>query len=488
MKTTGYEVSFHYRLGKDESFSREFNQFVTADYFSLFSFAREDPGMIRIKDMESNAGLFAGVQSNGYVLVYNASNYQPSSSDVINPDFWASRGFGGSPRFRSGPCLFRTCAYCSSATQSTGTACVTDCLCDKEYPSKGENIAISSSGRCLAVTNTFQNEVDLLSFNFTDPSRLNRSYNRDLNGIELANKRPELLASDNNNNILIVKREDSSAVFCGITEDSDESITSQESVCRFHECYEFCHPSLQNATQVDVMKKSGDVVITNADQHRIYLVNKKGLELGHYPEPSHTEPDCELVKVVTHPDKPVVALLYDTPAVVIVRWSQGRFDEIARFDQSSVPDMESPVDASFSYDDSQESLFVAFAGDSKQIARFQAFPEVNGGSPIQPSLPTGLISVAGNEPVSLNESTCLNQTISMDRAQCQFSTDNDEFQCKKRDDGINNPNLPIGLGTAGAVLISTGLTATVIAIVLYYIKKHRSGKTGSVDIEMTVTI
>ena len=452
-------------------------QYFSKDYFKLIlPTLEEDPGIIPVNHITARDGLFAGVQPNGYVLVYNASNYQPEHVDILEPDFWSSRGFGGSPRFCSGPCIHGPAAYYEeNILPPHCQEYFKDFTCSKDYPSKGEGIAISASGNCLILTNTFYHEVDTMSFNFTDPSRLNRSYNNKLGGIDLAKKRPELVVADNSNRIIIINREHSSAIVCSVVEKTDAPETSEESICALTQCHDFCEPVLNSATSAGYLPDQGLVVANTAIQ-RVYLISEEGDVLGQYPDQPETEPMCGLVKAVTHPHLSLVALLYNNPAtVVIIQWQEEGFIELARFNAESVPDMDNPVDAVFNHQDGQDTLFIAMAGSYK-IMTFQALPNATKSG--DDGLPEGLTPTHLNETIAANNAVCYEESAFND-SMCRFDTGDRTVPCQPGAAQIN-----LGLVVGVPVSISVVLAAGVgVAIVGYLVKKRKTPAVAK-DMEM----
>ena len=487
----------HYRLSNEtESFLENVNDIdaMDEDYTSLLNYAGSD-GVTRINDIAAaEGGLFAGVQPNGYVLVYHGSGYQAPDDHIISPkepDFWAQRGFGGSPRLCSGPCVYSPCAYSQAVerelfeNETEVPGCdvenvIVDCNCDRKFPSKGENIVFSSSGRCLVVTNTFYNEVDTLSFNFTDTSRLNRLYNHKLGNIDLGGKGPELMASDNNNRVVIINRNANTAVICRVSE-RDRPETPEESICELTECMEFCHPSLKYASGVDfLLLEDADaaVLVLDSLEQRVYLFNSTtGDELGRYPQQPEALPVCGLDNAVSDPENPVVALLYNNPGTILfVQWNGTDFNEVGGFDQTAMHELEDPVSADFS--DSGASLYVALKGSGKVI-RFQRIPG-------QGDLPAGLtyVNASANDSSVPSASgsgyRCQVTPINRDVEKCRFGDSSDKASCSRAD---NNWFDIIIIGSvAGGVLVVTTVASAVITGLI--MKKCRSKSKARV-LEMT---
>lgn len=451
-------------------FLQHIHDFDSKEYFNLVIPAlKEDPGIIPVNHITARDGLFAGVQPNGFVLVYNASNYIPASTNnELAPNLWRSRGFGGSPRLCSGPCLFSDAAHYNEGYPD---ACAVnsippDYFCAKDYPSKGEGVAIISSGKCLVVTNTFYHEIDTLSFNFADRSRLNRSYHYKLGDIDLAEKSPELIVADNDNHIIVINREHSSAITCTVNERSGVPGTSEESICELNECHEFCDPVLATADSAGYLPGHG-LVIASTGEQRVYLITSDGTTLGRYPEDPTTMQACGLTKVVSHPHKNLVALLYKQPAtVVILSWNGEEFIVQARFDQTSVPDMDNPVDAVFNHHDGQDTLLVAMAG-SREIITFQALPESAENTGSLSALPDGLTLVNSSVNASADQSTCYLAKPDFVQSDCVYNDSPGSVPCGASSPPKDNSALIAGLVTGSVIILVAG-TAVISAGVIYW--------------------
>ncbi len=464
----------HHQLSPDNNFMMDFNHFKTNDYVDRLPFI-DKTTITRITDLSVYNGLFAAAQPNGYVLVYNASNYQPLDQDSYNEaDYWASRGFGGSPRLCSGPCLFLSCAYTEPNNNPECEGRSIDCLCGLRSPTQGEHIAISSVGPCILVTDALGRNINTLSFNFTDPSRLNRSYNDKLSDIDLTDKVPGLLSTNNNNNMLVVNRINgtSSAVHCDVSIQKDTLPTSEESKCELGSCFEICHKSFASAVSIGFMDDD-NIVIADSLEQRVYLIDRNGRELVRYPEQREAD-SCELYKAVNHPNKPIVIILYRNPsAIVLVSFNNNQATEVARFDETSVPDLGQPIDADFVINSGSESLLVATEGQNS-IVRFQTIP--------LEGLPAGLKI---SEAISLFNETntvCLNSSIISSNT-CQFGKSTFVESCDMNDSGDSFPTIIVS--AVSAVLVAVTTATVIITVIVVKRCLDMKKKSSSVDLNIS---
>ncbi|WP_062268338.1 hypothetical protein [Endozoicomonas arenosclerae] len=335
---------------------------------------QEGDGLGRITAISSGDDFFVGVQKNGYVLTHQPSNSTcnsaapDSSAQDDFADLFRRQGFGGSPRTCSIPCLGPNAFDCSSSAECR-SKCSTR-TCNFDYPSKGEDIAVSATQNCLLVTDTFNSELNTLVFQKNDSSRLDREHFRVKETLDYTEKDPELLDVNNSNFSVTINKRSSTATVCSVMEDIEENI------CQPADCNEICHPSFRNASSVKFLNDSSrEFLVTDLREQRLYLFNPAGEVLASWPESPQEMNLCGLSQVIRHPSRNEFALLYtDSNAIVLLEWNGSSFSEKTRFTANEFPGLSQPVSAVFIETDNEESnLHVAMRG-SRQIARLQFTP------------------------------------------------------------------------------------------------------------------